>query len=556
MTSHSSHTLTFSQLVGTFTVDKELIGAQDPYVIFEAGGKKTQTKAIKGVGAGTCEWKETYELKDFSPKSAIKEATSKTANGSILEVTVYNHNTLRPDGAIGSGTVDLARLGSSQLSGSGDRVTVHLTDKKGKSTGELKFLIHGGGYQGAGSSSTGYGTTAGGATAGGVSHGSGTHGSGIRGSEHESGRPITGVGEGTTYSEAHYAAQKAAREQHDVSINTREGVAHGHPTGAGVTGAGATQGVHGHGHTHTHGSEHNSGTVASGVRGVDVTPGAVIDRKYYTGTEDRPQEQALVEQYREHNPYEKQYETTVQHTGRERHIGSSIEALGTQEKVVDTKHHVHTNPHDLIARALPEGAVSQRPGGEGWVQGKAGPICDTTSFAVTGDITVDKERVTNLREHREFEKEFEVKTALVGERALDEAAQVEQLKRERILLDEKHKNACEGHPDVHAPQTGHGVTGSHTTTGHGLTGSHGTTGHSTTGGQGITGAVRDATTGHSHGTTGYGQGTTGTTGHTTDGQDKSLFQKAKEAVTGTSTTGQTGSHTTTGSRPTTGAQYN
>ncbi len=35
-----------------------------------------------------------------------------------------------------------------------------------------------------------------------------------------------------------------------------------------------------------------------------------------------------------------------------------------------------------------------------------------------------QERVTNLREHREFEKEFEVKTALVGERALDEAAQV------------------------------------------------------------------------------------------------------------------------------------
>ncbi len=72
-------------------------------------------QAIKGVGAGTCEWKETYELKDFSPKSAIKEATSKTANGSILEVTVYNHKTLPPDRAIGSGTVDLARLGSSCL---------------------------------------------------------------------------------------------------------------------------------------------------------------------------------------------------------------------------------------------------------------------------------------------------------------------------------------------------------------------------------------------------------------------------------------------------------
>ena len=39
-----SYTLTFSQLVGEFVTDKELLGAQDPYVVFEAGGKKSQTK--------------------------------------------------------------------------------------------------------------------------------------------------------------------------------------------------------------------------------------------------------------------------------------------------------------------------------------------------------------------------------------------------------------------------------------------------------------------------------------------------------------------------------
>lgn len=39
-----SYTLTFSQLVGEFVTDKELLGAQDPYVVFEAGGRKTQTK--------------------------------------------------------------------------------------------------------------------------------------------------------------------------------------------------------------------------------------------------------------------------------------------------------------------------------------------------------------------------------------------------------------------------------------------------------------------------------------------------------------------------------
>lgn len=35
-----------------------------------------------------------------------------------------------------------------------------------------------------------------------------------------------------------------------------------------------------------------------------------------------------------------------------------------------------------------------------------------------------QERVTNLREHREFEKEFEVKTALTGERNLERGAAV------------------------------------------------------------------------------------------------------------------------------------
>ena len=51
--------------------------------------------------------------------------------------------------------------------------------------------------------------------------------------------------------------------------------------------------------------------------------------------------------------YEKQYETSVQHTGRERLVDTSIEALGTQERVVDTRHHVHANPMEQIARAVP-----------------------------------------------------------------------------------------------------------------------------------------------------------------------------------------------------------
>ena len=47
-------------------------------------------QAIKGVGTGTAEWKETYTLEKFSPTSS-----------SVIEVAVWNHNTLLPDNIIG-----------------------------------------------------------------------------------------------------------------------------------------------------------------------------------------------------------------------------------------------------------------------------------------------------------------------------------------------------------------------------------------------------------------------------------------------------------------------
>ena len=81
------------------------------------------------------------------------------------------------------------------------------------------------------------------------------------------------------------------------------------------------------------------------------------------------------------------------------------------------------NP-DLNNSVPQAGALTERPGGEGWVQTKVGPICDTNTFSISGDRTVDKERVTDLREHREFEKEFEVKTRLVGERLLNRGTEV------------------------------------------------------------------------------------------------------------------------------------
>ena len=42
-----THTVTFSRLRANFTVDKELLGKQDPYVIFSSGSAKAQTKVTK-----------------------------------------------------------------------------------------------------------------------------------------------------------------------------------------------------------------------------------------------------------------------------------------------------------------------------------------------------------------------------------------------------------------------------------------------------------------------------------------------------------------------------
>ena len=47
-------------------------------------------QAIKGVLLLSSDWKEIYTLESFAPSSST-----------LLEVVVYNHNTLRPDSIIG-----------------------------------------------------------------------------------------------------------------------------------------------------------------------------------------------------------------------------------------------------------------------------------------------------------------------------------------------------------------------------------------------------------------------------------------------------------------------
>jgi len=206
--------------------------------------------------------------------------------------------------------------------------------------------------------------------------------------------------------------------------------AHSHETGAQGTTTGATTGA------------------TTGVTGSHTGVGGnVIDKKYYTTTEDRPVDQEQVDRHREHNLYEKDFKQEVNATGRERQIGSETEVVGAAERVIGQKH-VEGDASRLVEANLPKGALNERPGGEGWVQGKKGPVCESTEFAVGGDRAVDKEHVTALKEHRDFEKEFEINTKYEGEKALGKAK--EGLGNERNVIAEKTTTPCEGHPTLGA----------------------------------------------------------------------------------------------------------
>ena len=94
------------------------------------------------------------------------------------------------------------------------------------------------------------------------------------------------------------ASDVAAREGREVTIEERDRVGVGRPEGI----AGSTSGTRGTGVTGTGtGTGVTSGTTGTGVVGTEAEraaiygqrEGDVIDRKYYVGTESRPQDQAL-----------------------------------------------------------------------------------------------------------------------------------------------------------------------------------------------------------------------------------------------------------------------
>lgn len=77
----STERFVISALEATFVKDHELLGKQDPYVVFELGSEKIQTPPIKS-GGTHCSWEESFTLTGRN-------------QASDLQASVYNKNTLR-----------------------------------------------------------------------------------------------------------------------------------------------------------------------------------------------------------------------------------------------------------------------------------------------------------------------------------------------------------------------------------------------------------------------------------------------------------------------------
>lgn len=154
-----SQQYTISGISGEFLKDHDLIGKQDPYVIFEHGSQKVETSVIKSAGLNAT-WTETYTL---------EVASGQGSTGNEAKVMVYNKNLLA-DGLIGQGTFTLS---------SGPQRVV-LLNKKGLEQGQVVFNLSGGsgsGVAGGASRSSGMTTaTTGAATTGAATTGTATTG--------------------------------------------------------------------------------------------------------------------------------------------------------------------------------------------------------------------------------------------------------------------------------------------------------------------------------------------------------------------------------------------
>ncbi|KAK9824228.1 hypothetical protein WJX72_008744 [[Myrmecia] bisecta] len=406
-----------SNLDGQFTVDKELIGHQDPYCIFELGSSKVTTKALKGAGK-EAHWTEQYALENVQQSSATQP----------MHVAVYNHNTLRPDSLIGQGTL------KDITSAEGSVARISLSDKKEKYVGDLTFRVAISGLKGAGTGA------AGARTAGAAGLGAGATGAGVAAGHHGVGTNTAGTGNRTTGEKvaSHIPGTEENREK-------RAGTAAGVGAGAGVAGAGAA------------GAHHHEGHRVSGITGNEF--GSNTTGNNTTGTRGVTGTGSRMETDRE-AAREKLENMRVGDREGHHHTGAGV-ATGTatgagiggamaqhnrehQQKVAgehlsgarDTETYREGNTVTTKTTAATEG-VSAR-----------GPACETKYYTTVEDRPIVKEHVTYVREHHPVEKEFVVETRHTGKEREAGARHEEVIDQRERVVDATKPSPCEGHPRI------------------------------------------------------------------------------------------------------------
>ncbi|KAK9868390.1 hypothetical protein WJX84_005828 [Apatococcus fuscideae] len=381
----STGTIRISSLSAYFNKDTELIGKQDPYVVFEIGNKKVTTKHIKGAGAGEAAWDDTYAITDIPVSSNME-----------LTMIAYNHNTLRPDGLIGAGATSVDKINS------GSSTRVPLVDKKNSHIGDISFVANLTGFSSSTSgsrtgtsSTTGTGTGAGYGAAGatgvgaagvgaagyGASSRTGTTTTGTTSGTTGTGLTGTGVGQASSVSAAEKETKYMAEEANRRNLEKMN------------IGSGTTT------------TEYSSTTVqGASMEGTTGAVGVTCGRQYYTVTEDRPVIKEQIQYIREHHPYEKEFVVETKPTGRERELPNR-----PGDEVVDYK----VREVDRVTPDLCEGAPVVTPAnvsGTGNLTGAgittAGATCTTeshsTSSSTTGHIsTVGSNTPGRMRSKRE-----------------------------------------------------------------------------------------------------------------------------------------------------------
>jgi hypothetical protein len=381
-----------SNLDGQFTVDKELLGKQDPYVIFELGESKVTTKALKSAGK-EAHWTEQYTL----------ENVNETHVRQPLHVAVYNHNTLRPDGLIGQGTLrDI-------MSQEGHTAKVSLTDKKEKYVGDLTFRLTTSGLKGAGAT----GAT-GARTAGAAGLGAGATGA-------------TGVA--------------GTRNTNDSSYNQSNTQTHTSHTGAGTgaaLGAGAAAGA---------AAGHHGDHRVSGITGNEFGTGAGT----HTGTRgtgmesDREAARERLDNMRLNEGTSTR--TTGTHTGTGAGVGGVMGQHNAQHREGIAEEGL-TNPRDTKTYREGDNIVTKTTGERNTGVDTRGEACATKYYTVIEDRPVMKEHVTVYKEHHPVEKEFVVETRNTGREREAGPHREEVVDQREKIVDAARPSPCEGAPRI------------------------------------------------------------------------------------------------------------